>query len=54
MPNVTKKNLIIIKYITEELFQKEKNKLLLWIYARRFSSHLWFNGQQKLPVASLN
>ena len=31
MSNVTKKNLIIIKSITEKLFQKEKNKLLLWI-----------------------
>ena len=38
----------------EKLFQKEKNKLLLWIYARRLSSHLWSNGWQKLPVTGLN
>ena len=37
----------------EKLFQKEKNKLL-WIYARWLSSHLWFNGRWKLPVAGLN
>ena len=38
----------------EKLFQKEKSKLLLWIYDPRLSGHLWFNGWQKLPVASLN
>ena len=27
-----------------KLFQKEKNKLLLWIFARQLSGHLWFNG----------
>ena len=27
---------------------------MLWIYARSFTSNLWFNGWQKLPVASLN
>ena len=31
----------------------EKNKFL-WIYARQLSGQLWFNGQQKLLVASLN
>ena len=38
----------------KKLFQKEKNKVLLWIYVRHFSSILWFNGRWKLPVASLN
>ena len=38
----------------KKLFQKEKNKLLLWIYARQLSDHLWFNGQQKSPVADLD
>ena len=32
----------------EKLFQKEKNKLLLSIYSRRLSSHLWFNGRRNL------
>ena len=32
----------------------EKKKLLLWIYACRLSSHLWFNGRWKSPVAGLN
>ena len=35
----------------KKLFQKEKNKLLLWIYAWQLSGHLWFNGWQKfLPL----
>ena len=38
----------------EKLFRKEKNKLLLWIYAWWLSGHLWFNSWQKLPVTSLN
>ena len=38
----------------EKLFQKEKNILLLRIYDRRFSDHLWFNGRRKSPVAGLN
>ena len=38
----------------EKLFQKEKNKLLLWVYSRRLSGHLWFNDRQKSPVAGLN
>ena len=38
----------------KKLFQKEKNKVLLWIYVRHFSSILWFNGRWNLPVASLN
>ena len=38
----------------EKLFQKEKNKLLLWIYARWLSSHLWFNGRRKSSVAVLS
>ena len=38
----------------EKLFQKEKNKLLVWIYAWQLSGYLWFNGWQKLLVASLN
>ena len=38
----------------EKLFQKEKDKLLLWIYAWRLSGHLWFNGRQKSPVAWLS
>ena len=38
----------------KKLFQKEKNKLLLWISAQQLSSHLWFYGQQKLPVTGLN
>ena len=38
----------------EKLFQKEKNELLLWIYARWLSSHLWFNGHWKSLVAGLN
>ena len=36
------------------LFQKEKTKWLLRIYARRLSDHLWFNGQQKSLVTDLN
>ena len=32
----------------KKLFQKEKNKLLLSIYSRRLSSHLWFNGRRNL------
>ena len=32
----------------EKLFQKEKNKLLLSIYSRRLSSHLWFSGRRNL------
>ena len=32
----------------------EKNKLLLWIYARQLSGQLWFNGGQKSLAASLN
>ena len=35
----------------KKLFQKEKNKLLLWIYACRLSGHLWFSGQRKSPLA---
>ena len=31
----------------EKLFQKEENRLLLWICARQLSSHLWFNGWRK-------
>ena len=38
----------------EKLLQKEKNKLLLWIYAWRLSDHLWFNGWEKSSVAGLN
>ena len=38
----------------EKLFQKEKNKLLLWIYARQLSSHMWFNSRRKSLVAGLN
>ena len=38
----------------EKLSQKEKTKLLLWIYARRLSSRLWFNDRRKSPVAGLN
>ena len=56
-----RKNLIIIKSIIvgkwNHLFMKNyfrKKKLLLWIYARRLSGHLWFNGRQKLPVTGLN
>ena len=30
----------------ETFFEKEKNKLLLRIYAWRFSGHLWLNGRQ--------
>ena len=36
-----------------KLFQNEKSKLLLWIYAQRLSDHLWFNGRLKSLVASL-
>ena len=28
--------------------------LLLWIYSRRPSGYLWFNGPRKSPVAGLN
>ena len=38
----------------KKLFQKEKNKLLLWIYARWLSGLLWSNGWQKSAVASLS
>ena len=38
----------------KKLFQKEKNKLLIWFYAWQLSSHLWFNGRQKLLVAGIN
>ena len=38
----------------KKLFQKEKSKLLLWIYAWQLSDHLWFNGQRKSPVTDLN
>ena len=37
----------------EKLFQKEKNRLLLWIYPQQVSGHLCFNGRQKSPVTSL-
>ena len=37
----------------EELFQKKK-KLLLRIYARRLSGHLWFTVRRKSLVADLN
>ena len=37
----------------KKLFQKEKNKSLLWIYAWRLSGHLWFNARQKSLVAGL-
>ena len=30
----------------KKLFQKEKNKLLLWIDAQQLSGHLWFKGWQ--------
>ena len=46
-------NLIIIKSINLSIIQKEK-KILLWIYARRLSSHLCFNGRRKSLVAGLN
>ena len=32
----------------------QRKKLLLWIYVRWPSSHLWFNGRRKSPVAGLN
>ena len=61
MPNVTKKNLIIIKSI---IFWKwtifswkhyfRKKKWIVMDYAWWLSGHLCFNGQQKSPVASLN
>ena len=63
MPNVSKKKsyhyqvyhcLKVKPSFYEKLFQKEKNELLLRIYARRLSGYLWFNGRRKLPVASLN
>ena len=38
----------------DKLFQKEKNELLLWIYAQQFSGHLWSNGWRKSPVARLS
>ena len=38
----------------QKLFQTEKNKLLLWIYAQRLSGHLWSNGQWKSRVTSPN
>ena len=62
MPNVTKKNLIIIKSIivwkwnhlsTKNYFRKKKY-IILQIYTQRLSSHLWFNGQQKSRVPGLN
>ena len=37
----------------EKLFQREKNTLL-WIYARRLSGHLQFNGRWKSSVVGLN
>ena len=37
----------------EKLFQKEKNRLLLWIYPQQVSGHLCFNGLQKSSVTSL-
>ena len=37
----------------EKLFQKEK-KILLWVYARRLSDHLWFSCRRNSPVAGLN
>ena len=37
-----------------KIISERKNKILLWIYARQLSSQLWFNGQQKSPVAGLN
>ena len=64
MPNVTKKNLIIIKSIIvwkwnhlsfhKKYFRKKKNKFLLYIYARRLPRHLWFDGRWKSPFAGLN
>ena len=62
MPNVMKRNLIIIKSIivwkekhfSHWIFLERKNELLSWIYAQWLSGHLWFKGQQKLPVAGLN
>ena len=36
----------------EKLFQKEKSKLLLWIYAQQLSSHLWFSGCWKLLAST--
>ena len=35
-------------------FQKEKNKLLLWIYAQLLSGHLRSNDQQKSLVTGIN
>ena len=63
MPNVNKEKsyhyqiyhcLKVKPFFHEKLSQKEKNKLLLWIYVRWPSSHLWFNGWRKSPVAGLN
>ena len=39
---------------SRKIISERKNKLLLWIYARQLSGHLWFNGRLKSPVASLN
>ena len=36
----------------EKLFPTKK--LLLWLYTQQISGHLWFNGWQKLPVATEN
>ena len=36
------------------LLRKERKKLLLWIYARRHTGKLWFNGRRKSLVAGLN
>ena len=61
MPNVTKKNLIIIKSIivwkwnhlfTKNYFRKKKVNHCYGFLTGRLSSYLWFNGQQKLPVPS--
>ena len=37
-----------------KIISERKNKLLLWIYARRLSGPLWFSGRRKLPVTGLN
>ena len=38
----------------EKIFQKEKNKLLLWMYAQRLSGHLWSKGYQKSLVTGIS
>ena len=62
-PNVTKKNLIIIKFIIvwkwnhlfmKNYFRKKKINYCYRFMPGDFTGHLWFNGQQKLPVAGLN